>query len=110
MRCHRYAQRGPDRAADGATNYQMMEWLRWWRMAAMADPKKQEPTIGEGSADGATSPAFDIDSPRESNAVPGRLQRGIEILEAQLKNLPTGPGVYRMLNAKGDPLYVVKAR
>ena len=27
-----------------------------------------------------------------------------------LRSLPSGPGVYRMLNAKGDALYVGKAR
>ena len=41
---------------------------------------------------------------------PTRLQRGVEVIAAQLKNLPSGPGVYRMLNDKGDPLYVGKAR
>jgi excinuclease ABC subunit C len=40
----------------------------------------------------------------------GTLGRGIAVLEAQLKTLPAGPGVYRMLNAKGDALYVGKAR
>jgi excinuclease ABC subunit C len=79
-------------------------------MAAMADPKKQEPAIGEDSVDDGPSSAFDIDSSRESDTGPTRLQRGVEVLEAQLKLLPSGPGVYRMLNAKGDPLYVGKAR
>ncbi len=31
---------------------------------------------------------------------------GAEILRRQIKSLPTSPGVYRMLDAKGDLLYV----
>lgn len=36
--------------------------------------------------------------------------RGVEVIRAQLTTLPYGPGVYRMLNAAGDALYVGKAR
>ncbi len=35
---------------------------------------------------------------------------GPEFLRAQLKTLPSAPGVYRMLNAKGEVLYVGKAK
>ena len=34
---------------------------------------------------------------------------GVAVIKAQLKGLPTGPGVYRMLNDRGDALYVGKA-
>ena len=34
---------------------------------------------------------------------------GVAVIKAQLKTLPNGPGVYRMLNARGDALYVGKA-
>ncbi len=72
----------------------------------MPDPKSTRDAASAGNPDAA----FDIDSPNESMAGPTRLQRGVEVISAQLKNLPSGPGVYRMLNDKGDPLYVGKAR
>ncbi len=38
------------------------------------------------------------------------LARGSEVIREALRTLPTGPGVYRMLDAKGEPIYVGKAR
>jgi excinuclease ABC subunit C len=36
--------------------------------------------------------------------------KGVATIEAALLTMPLGPGVYRMLDAKGDALYVGKAR
>jgi excinuclease ABC subunit C len=38
------------------------------------------------------------------------VQPGIEVIQDLVKRLPNGPGVYRMMNAGGDVLYVGKAR
>ncbi len=44
-------------------------------------------------------------------AAPGRpLAKGVEVIQAQLKNLPAKPGVYRMLGHDGEVLYVGKAK
>ena len=36
--------------------------------------------------------------------------KGVTVIETALETMPTSPGVYRMLDAKGDALYVGKAR
>ncbi|HEV2188465.1 MAG TPA: excinuclease ABC subunit UvrC [Stellaceae bacterium] len=43
-------------------------------------------------------------------AASGGIANGVAVLRAALRNVPAGPGVYRMLDRKGDAVYVGKAR
>ena len=59
-------------------------------------------------------PVAPIDDPAvAAEAAPARresLARGLEVIRERVKTLPNQPGVYRMLNPRGDVLYVGKAR
>src|SRR6185312_13825032 len=48
----------------------------------------------------------ETDPPGDAAAPP----KGVTVIEAALLTMPLSPGVYRMLDAKGDALYVGKAR
>ena len=39
-----------------------------------------------------------------------KAEKGVAVIEAALETMPANPGVYRMLDGKGDALYVGKAR
>jgi excinuclease ABC subunit C len=55
------------------------------------------------------SPPLDI-AVDEAPAEPGSLARGAAVVKSFWKHAPLGPGVYRMIGADGDVLYVGKAR
>jgi len=47
----------------------------------------------------------------ESLGAPGEvLGNGLDVIRERVKTLPAAPGVYRMINVRGDVLYVGKAR
>src|SRR5712671_3002080 len=74
------------------------------KRAMPSDPRRSPETIADPSPDGPPGEA----PPRAGNAV--SIAGGVAVLRAALRNVPNSPGVYRMLDRKGDAVYVGKAR
>ncbi len=71
------------------------------RATAPLDPRRRP----EGIAADPVPVAAAVEFPAT-----GGIAAGTAVLRAALRNVPAQPGVYRMLNRKGDALYVGKAR
>src|SRR3546814_7516260 len=66
--------------------------------------------ISDWSSDVCSSDRLRAAADELEPPVSGMIARGLEVLRTQLKTMPNSPGVYRMLNNRGDALYVGKAR
>src|SRR5262245_44468223 len=75
------------------------------RASAKSRTMSDEKTFaGEDAAE--TPPASGEAEPAEARS---GLAYGVEVIRSVVRTLPARPGVYRMLDAKGDALYVGKA-
>ena len=68
------------------------------------DGLAQDAPQDEGEESSLPEPDIEIE------AAPETVRAGVEIIRAHEKHAPNGPGVYRMLGADGEVLYVGKAR
>jgi excinuclease ABC subunit C len=75
---------------------------------AVADDFDPAEPQGEPEREEASAP-LDLDL-EEKPAEPGPLARGAAVVKAFWRHAPLGPGVYRMIGADGEVLYVGKAR
>ena len=73
------------------------------RAASPLDPRRRPEGIADPSPETAASAAPEFPAG-------GGIAAGTAVLRAALRNVPSRPGVYRMLDRKGDALYVGKAR
>jgi excinuclease ABC subunit C len=78
------------------------------RRSRQPAPESFDPRRGPGGID--IAPAEDADSAAEEKRAVGSIANGAAVIRAALKNVPASPGVYRMLDRKGDAIYVGKAR
>src|SRR5216684_8791235 len=79
------------------------------RKTAPLDPRRSP---GGLSADAPPDALPDVASGATPSdpAARGGIAAGVAVLRAALRNVPASPGVYRMLDRKGDAMYVGKAR
>ena len=67
-------------------------------------------TGGTHGPQDSTDAKLPNDQGPEAAANPPSLAAGIAVIKAHLRTLPGSPGVYRMHDAKGNPLYIGKAK
>jgi excinuclease ABC subunit C len=77
------------------------------KAAESAEPEIDPSSLAE-DAEAISAPLdLDLEAPE---AAPGSLARGAAVIKSFWRHAPTGPGVYRMIGADGEVLYVGKAR
>src|SRR5689334_13536181 len=86
------------------------------RSATPLDPRRSPEVPASGLAPTADLAHPDCIEPEvdakvaEADHTQGGLAHGVAVLRAALRNMPSTPGVYRMLNRTGEALYVGKGR
>jgi excinuclease ABC subunit C len=101
---------------DPLTNVRVSAKARWRRKLPLMDPRRAPEDVVAGPSDkpapGSQAPTEALASadlaPQPETAT--GIAAGVAIIRAALKTMPATPGVYRMLDRKGDALYVGKAR
>jgi excinuclease ABC subunit C len=77
-----------------------------------ASDEPQTDDIAPDSDEGPESGAAELASGADLDVAPaeGAVARGVAVIRAHWKHAPVGPGVYRMIGADGEVLYVGKAK
>jgi excinuclease ABC subunit C len=70
-------------------------------------PGSDDFTTGPGDAEAQDFPALDL---AEDAAAPASVRQGTAVIRRVWRHAPLGPGVYRMIAADGEVLYVGKAK
>jgi excinuclease ABC subunit C len=77
----------------------------------MSRPREPDPPEPPAEDIVEVEASFDLDLRGESSGTsPTSLKRGVEVIRAHWEHAPKGPGVYRMIGADGEVLYVGKAK
>ena len=82
-------------------------------MTAHPGPANLEPDLTDlDLAETDEAEELVLDLPAEDEAAPaaGPLAAGIDVIKTAVRHAPKGPGVYRMIDASGEVLYVGKAK
>jgi len=74
------------------------------------DPRRAPGAIAGSPQTTEGKDALRADGPAPLQAPPRGIAAGIAVIREALRTMPSQPGVYRMLDRKGDGLYVGKAR
>ena len=78
-------------------------------MTRPRDPDQPEPPSDDDIVEAEASLDLDLGE-TAGEASPASLARGVEVIRAHWEHAPKGPGVYRMIGADGEVLYVGKAK
>src|ERR1700689_3954139 len=73
--------------------------------AASAPEENSDAVMPESANAPEAMPTIEMDE-----TAPASLARGVEVIKAHWQHAPVGPGVYRMIAAHGEALYVGKAK